>query len=124
MGKATENKVLLSNETDEQITVVQWCDLKRIPVVHIPNEGKRSPQTAALLKSMGLRKGFPDLLVLRARGGYHGLAVEMKYGKNKTSADQEEWLSILRAEGYACRVCFSADEAIGAIESYNRLKAP
>ena len=110
---------LRSSECAEQITVVEWCDLMHIPVVHIPNEGKRSPATANLLKSMGLRKGFPDLLVTRARGGYHGFAVEMKYDKGKTTKDQEEWLEILSAEGYACVVCWNADDAIRLIDKYD-----
>ena len=112
---------LRSSECAEQIAVVEWCDLMHIPVVHIPNEGKRSPATANLLKSMGLRKGFPDLLVMRARGGYHGFAVEMKYDKGKTTKDQEEWLEILSAEGYACVVCWNADDAIRLIDKYNKL---
>ncbi len=113
---------LRSSESAEQIAVVEYCDLLHIPVVHIPNEGKRSVSYAAILKSMGLRSGFPDLFVPRARGGYHGLFIEMKYGKNKTTKEQKEWLERLSAEGYACAVCYGAAEAIKTIESYNRRK--
>ena len=114
---------LPSSEAAEQIAVVQWCDLMHIPVVHIPNEGKRSPATANMLKSMGLRNGFPDLLITRARGGYHGLAIEMKYDKGKTTQDQKDWLKLLIDEGYACVVCWSADDAIRIIDAYNRKKS-
>ena len=109
-----------SSEAAEQIAVVQWCDLMHIPAIHIPNEGKRSPACAAMLKSMGLRKGFTDFLVLRARGRYHGLAIEMKYDKGKLRPEQKEWLTILKAEGYACVACWGADDAIKIIERYNR----
>lgn len=109
-----------SSEAAEQIAVVQWCDLMHIPVIHIPNEGKRSPACANMLKSMGLRKGFPDLLVLRSRGRYHGLAIEMKYDKGTLSPDQREWLTILKSEGYACVACWGADDAIRIIERYNK----
>ncbi len=112
--------VLASSETEEQKAVVEYCDLLHIPIVHIPNEGKRSVGYAAMLKSMGLRKGFPDLFVTRARGGYHGLFIEMKYGKGKTSEDQKKWLKLLTAEGYACAVCYTAAAAIRIIEIYNR----
>lgn len=115
-------KPQLSSETQEQIAVVEWCDLMKIPIIHIVNEGKRSIQYAALLKKMGLRKGFPDLFITRAKGGYHGLFIEMKYGNNKPTKEQQEWLKLLVREGYACAICYSADEAIKIIESYNRRK--
>ena len=119
---AVKKPVYASSEDAEQEAVVEYCDLLHIPIVHIPNEGKRSLSYAARMKRMGLRSGFPDLLVPLARGGYHGLFVEMKYGKNKTTKEQKEWLERLSAEGYACAVCYNAAEAIKTIESYNRRK--
>jgi len=119
---ASKKPVYASSEDAEQEAVVEYCDLLHIPIVHIPNEGKRSLSYAARMKRMGLRSGFPDLLVPLARGGYHGLFIEMKYGKNKTTKEQKEWLERLSAEGYACAVCYNAAEAIKTIESYNRRK--
>ena len=119
---AVKKPVYASSEDAEQEAVVEYCDLLHIPIVHIPNEGKRSLSYAARMKKMGLRRGFPDLLVPLARGGYHGLFIEMKYGKNKTTKEQKEWLERLSAEGYACAVCYNAAEAIKTIESYNRRK--
>ena len=119
---AVKKPVYASSEDAEQEAVVEYCDLLHIPIVHIPNEGKRSLSYAARMKRMGLRSGFPDLLVPLARGGYHGLFIEMKYGKNKTTKEQKEWLERLSADGYACAVCYNAAEAIKTIESYNRRK--
>ena len=119
---AVKKPVYASSEDAEQEAVVEYCDLLHIPIVHIPNEGKRSLSYAARMKRMGLRSGFPDLFVPLARGGYHGLFIEMKYGKNKTTKEQKEWLERLSAEGYACAVCYNAAEAIKTIESYNRRK--
>lgn len=119
---ASNKEVLRSSETAEQEVVVQYCDLLDIPIVHIPNEGKRSASYGARMKRMGLRKGFPDLCVTRARGGYHGLFIEMKYGKGKTTKDQRDWLKRLAAEGYACVVCNGADEAIEAIKKYESMR--
>ena len=116
---AVKKPVYASSEDAEQEAVVEYCDLLQIPIVHIPNEGKRSLSYAARMKRMGLRSGFPDLFVPLARGGYHGLFIEMKYGKNKTTKKQKEWLELLSAEGYACAVCYNADEAIKTIEGYN-----
>ena len=119
---AVKKPVYASSEDAEQEAVVEYCDLLHIPIVHIPNEGKRSLSYAARMKRMGLRSGFPDLLVPLARGDYHGLFIEMKYGKNKTTKEQKEWLERLSGEGYACAVCYNAAEAIKTIESYNRRK--
>ena len=107
-----------ANETTEQIAVVNYCTAIGVPIVHIPNEGKRSVVTGAQLKAMGMQRGFPDLFVPLARMGYHGLFIEMKYGKGKLSDPQREWLSRLNNEGYAVCVCYSADEAIGKINKY------
>ena len=114
--------VPLSSEGAEQIVVVEWCDLSKIPIVHIANEGKRSAAYGANLKRMGMRKGFPDLFVPMARGKYHGLFIEMKYDKNKPTGDQKKWLELLASEGYACVVCYNADDAIRIIKKYTGRK--
>jgi hypothetical protein len=116
-----QNTKLRSSEEAEQITVIEYCDLLGIPVTHTANEGKRSKSYGAKLKRMGLRPGFPDLLITRARGVYHGFAIEMKYGNNKLTNEQKEWLRILSKEGYATAVCYSASEAIRLIEKYLKL---
>ena len=110
-----------SGEDNEQITVIEYCDILGIPITHTANEGKRSASYGAKLKRMGLRPGFPDLLITRARGKYHGFAIEMKYGKNKPTEDQLKWLSTLKREGYATAICYSAGEAIQLIDKYERL---
>lgn len=109
-------------ETDEQITVVEWCEAMRIPVAHIPNEGKRSPVAGRIMKRMGLRKGFPDLFVPLPKGGFHGLFVEMKAEGGETTKEQEEWLSLLNANGYAVCVAHGATAAIEKIRKYVRLQ--
>lgn len=111
----------MSSEGAEQAAVVEWCELVGVPVIHVPNEGKRSEAAGAILKRLGLSPGFPDLFIFLARGKYHGFAIEMKYGKGKLSPDQREWLRRLRSEGYATAVCYSADEAIELIKRYEKM---
>jgi hypothetical protein len=109
-----------SNEAEEQKVVIKYCDIKGIPIVHIPNEGKRSARVGAEMKRQGLRPGFPDLFIPLPMKEFHGLFIEMKYGKNKLTDNQKEWLTLLVKNGYACAVCYSADEAINNINSYLR----
>ena len=107
-----------SSEYDEQVTVVQYCDLKRIPVFAIPNGGSRHPIEAARLKASGVKAGVPDLCIPVPNSKYHSLYIEMKYGKNKTSQTQDEWIERLRQLGHKVCVCYGANEAIDEIEKY------
>lgn len=66
-------KMPTPSEAEEQITVIEYCDLKGIPIYHIANEGKRTKYTGDLLKRMGMRTGFPDLCVPVAKGKFRGL---------------------------------------------------
>lgn len=58
-----------------------------------------SPNRRRLLAE-GLRPGFPDLVLFVARGGYHGLVLEMKSDTGRLSDKQAERRETLAAEGY------------------------
>ena len=105
-------------ETDEQQAVVQWCFYNRILIFAIPNGGKRNKAEAVKLKREGVKAGVPDLCVPVARRGYHGLFIEMKYGKNTTTEKQEEWLEVLNREGYLAKVCHGYAEAVELLKYY------
>ncbi len=107
-----------ASETDEQCAVVEYCDLRGIPVVHIPNEGKRSARYGAQLKRMGMRKGFPDLFIPVARNGYHGLFIEMKSKTGRLSEEQKQWQRVLSEQRYLCAVCYSFEEAVNTVKAY------
>lgn len=111
---------MISLELSEQIAVVEYCDLKCIPVVHVTNEGKRSQAMGALLRRAGLRKGFPDLFIPVPNKDKHGLFIELKVGKNKPTTDQKIWLELLNKNGYLAKVCYGFNEAIETINSYMR----
>lgn len=117
----TKTKKPTASETDEQITVIEYCDIKNIPIYHIANEGKRTKYTGDLLKRMGMRKGFPDLCVPVARGKFHGFYIEMKSASGKPTNDQISWLKRLKAQGYATAICYGSQEAITLIEKYLQL---
>ena len=106
------------SEADEQAAVIRWCELSHIPVFHIPNGGARDVRTGAMLKRQGVRRGVPDLCIPIARGGYHGLYVEMKTKTGKTTPEQETWLRRLDSEGYRAVVCHGFREAVDEIHDY------
>lgn len=106
------------SEHSEQCAFVEWLKWNHIPHYAIPNGGSRSRIEAARLKAEGVSAGVPDLCIPVARGKAHGMYIEMKYGKNTTTAEQKEWISYLVMAGYACAVCYSADAAIAAVREY------
>ena len=105
-------------EAAEQCNVISYCMLRKIPVFHIPNGGSRNKMEAANLKRQGVRAGVPDLCFPVAKRGYHGMFIEMKAGKNKTTGLQDEWLELLQSNGYFARVCYGFDEARAVIDWY------
>lgn len=106
------------SESQEQVAVVEYCDLRGIPVFSIPNESKRSVYYAQKLKRQGMRAGIPDLCIPVARGGFHSLYIEMKAKGGKVTPKQLEWIHLLREQGMAAYVCYGADNAIELIRRY------
>jgi len=67
-------------------------------VYHTPLGGFRAKRTAVHMKRMGTKPGIPDILLPLIRGQYNGLAIEMKYGKNKPTVQQHRWLTHLATQ--------------------------
>lgn len=85
---------------------------------HVPNEGKRSRAVGGRLKAEGLKPGVPDLCLPVARGGFHGLYIELKAQGGKVTANQEKWIAELTVQGYLAKVCVGFESAQRLIESY------
>lgn len=105
-------------EEIEQTKVIQYCSLRKLPVYAVPNGGKRNAKEAYYMKLSGTKAGVPDLCFPAARQGYHGMYIEMKWGKNKPTALQEEWIALLIENGYFVRVCYNFAEAKDVIDWY------
>lgn len=115
-------------ETADQIALFDLALLleKQHPelrlMFHVPNEGKRSVYSGAELKRAGLKKGVPDVMLPVARKGYHGLAIEMKTGKNNPTEEQKKWLTGLAGEGWLCYVCRGYEAAATVLGDYMDIK--
>jgi hypothetical protein len=113
----------IPTEDQEQSSVIQWFDLQhnqlRGRLFAVPNGGVRHIATAARLKKTGARAGVPDLMLPVARGGFHGLFIEMKRVKNsRLSPEQDDWLTFLAKEGYMVVVCKGFEPAKQTIDAY------
>lgn len=123
------------SEHDSQVALFDMIDLhsERYPqlknIFSIPNGGARTSMTGARMKAEGCRAGVPDIFVASTTTWYgagrgHGLFLEMKHGRNKPDAAQDEWLGRLREAGYSVAVCWSWGEAWKAICDYLGIEPP
>ena len=111
-------------ESDEQQALFQWAKLMEaqfpeLSLLHsIPNGGKRNSREAARLKKEGALAGVSDIFLPVARGGYHGLYIELKVKGNKPSEAQEWWIEETKKQGYYSKVCYGWAEASEVIKRY------
>lgn len=111
-------------EHAEQVALFSWAELMEAQYpelrwMHaIPNGGHRHKSVAAKMKAEGVKAGVLDVCLPVARGCWHGLYIEMKYGKNKPTKEQKECIDFLCAQGYYVDVCYSAERAIEVVVEY------
>ena len=114
-------------ESDEQIALMEWAAWmsKKHPELNyllcIPNGEFRHKKTAATLKRMGVKAGFPDMILPVSRHGYNSLAIELKRrkeAKSQTSPEQKAWIEYLNKQGWYAVVCYGAEDAIQKLEWY------
>lgn len=114
----------IQHEACEQVKLFQWISFLKhqYPALdllyHIPNGGSRNAIEAANLKRQGVRAGVPDLCLPVANKKYHGLYIELKYGKNKLTEKQKEWIAALSKQGYKAVVCYGWEDARTEICDY------
>ena len=113
------------SESVEQQRLFLWAGMQsgKYPCLtlmyHIPNEGKRSRATGGRLRAEGLKAGVPDICLPVARGGCHGLYIELKrqHGGLLLPA-QAEWMEKLKAQGYQVALCHGWEAASEIILEY------
>lgn len=121
-----------STEHQAQVAIFQWAELQSratpdLELLHaIPNGGLRNVIVARKMKAEGVKAGVPDMCLPAARGGWHGLYIELKResakpirgGKGGVSDDQFRWIQRLIKNGYFAKICYGSREAIEAIQEY------
>ena len=111
-------------EAIEQAKVIAWARANEnnypyLWMLHSSLNGvKMTKAQAGRAIAQGMLSGVPDLFLPVPKNGYHGLFIEMKYGSNKVTENQEKFLQNAANVGYSVVVCYSANEAIKRIEDY------
>lgn len=117
-------------EQQQQTALFNWAAIMehQIPelalMYHIPNEGQRSKVSGAILKSMGLKRGIPDVCLPVPRGGHGALYIEMKAEHGAVTREQKAMMAALEEGGNKCVVCRSWTDAKEEIEEYLKLGRP
>lgn len=91
-------------------------------VFAVPNGFYSTPAQKAKMRQEGLRSGVWDIFLPYARGKYHGMFLEMKFGSNKLTPEQVEFGDTATAEGYLCRVAYDWLTAYNFILDYMGLE--
>lgn len=112
-------------EDREQATLFSWAQMKSraFPelelMYHIPNGGFRTKTEAARFRCEGVKAGVPDVCLPVARGGFHGLYIELKRREGgKVSENQSKWIANLKQQNYEAVVCKGWEAAADAIIKY------
>lgn len=111
-------------EAAEQIALFEWAVMQQgkypelAMMFHVPNGGSRNELEAANLKRQGVKAGVLDVWLPVPRGGFHGLVIEMKAGKNKPTQEQLWWIANLIKQGYYVSVSYSWKDAADKILNY------
>jgi hypothetical protein len=106
---------LVQSEHAQQTALFCWSSLPETRAVYpelslmfaVPNGGERSARVAANLKAEGVKAGVLDICLPVARGPWHGLFLEMKWGSNKPTVEQLWFASELAKQNYYTRVAYS-----------------
>ena len=119
-----EKAIKKVKEDDIQKWIFAWAEANsgRYPelktLYHIPNEGMRTFAQTNWLKSLGMKKGVPDICLPVRRRNYGALYIELKTPKGRLSKEQKEWIDLLNRTGNLAVVCRCFEEAISTIEVY------
>lgn len=115
-------------ESAHQAQVIEWSKwaFKANPVryphldmLHCSLNGVKLTKTqSSIAKGQGMLSGVPDLFLPVPRQNYHGLYIEMKSEKGRVTENQHWFLTNAEGLGYKTVVCYSANEAISAIQAY------
>ena len=102
---------------------VAWNEFPetRRRLFHVKNELERPDANAMLgakARATGIVRGVSDLILMKKRGPYGALCIEMKTETGRQSSFQQEWQRLIEAEGYKYAVCRSVEQFRSLLAEY------
>jgi len=118
-SKRWKLKMACPREDDEQAALAKYLHLLAkkygFKWAHPPNGGDRDVRVAARLKSHGVSKGLPDILIFGSPPNHPhapGCALELKRRSGGVvSTEQQEWLDYLEGMGWCVTVACGWEDA-------------
>lgn len=102
-------------EDQEQIILADYLDLRYgyFGWIHVPNQRWAKLAYLVKLRRMGVKKGFPDIIILK-----HKIFIELKrVGGKRPEEEQVIWMEKLNEEcGWTGFVAYGAKDAILKLE--------
>ena len=108
------------SEAQLQTNVIRYINLQYPHIRYCASLGgqyQKYPSQRKKAVATGYVKGFPDLQICEARGGYFGMFLEIKE-KGYATKDQKKWLEDLTERGYLAVCVKGLDGIISMIDSY------
>lgn len=131
MSVTPEQLAKNGTEDNHQAALFCWASLpeqqakypqfKRL-LYAIPNGGERHVAVAAKMKATGTKADVSDICLAVARGGYHGLYIELKKVLGKARPGQLTFIQEVQKEGYAAGISVGWEAARDVLIWYMNLK--
>lgn len=106
--------------------VVQHLEYRQRPGVlftHPASGGGRSKAEAGVMKALGVRKGWPDLIGVVIDGsGLNLWGLELKAPQGRLTKEQREWIEAVSDAGHYAGWASSVDDAVDLLTGWGVIK--
>lgn len=105
-----------------QRAVVELLERAAVPGLvwtHIPSGEARGPGVGGKLKGMGVKPGWPDLLLFRGRRLY---GLELKSLSGRLGDSQRDVLQALADQGAMVAVAYGVDDAVACLKGWGLVR--
>lgn len=118
----SRSRAIRRPEQKLQQTVVLHLQARGVPGLvfwHTPNGGRRTSVEGAIFKSMGVRAGVSDLILVRAGKIF---ALELKAEGGRATEAQMEFISDIDRAGAFTALVEGLDAALATLEAWGLLR--
>jgi len=108
-------------EAHLQSNIIKYIKLQYPHVRYCASLGgqyQRYPSQRNKAKATGYVKGFPDIGIYEARGGYFALFIEVKKKGGYPTKEQKDWIKDLTKRGYYACCAKGFDSIIEIVDEY------
>ena len=122
IAEALNSDRWIKSESEMQACTARLLDALGLLWFHPANERNCTPQRGTRLKRAGVKPGVPDIIIFDTilKEGILlqiGCAIELKYGKNRSTNAQKKWLVALQENGWYADIAYNMADLIAILEA-------